>query len=152
MSERQAAVRTALITYFPMLIAVLSLLTSMYNGHLNNKFVDIIQRNVGRTEYMRACKEIIDAYFQVKFRVGLIGESTPATSATPVLARHSNCLTETFSTPPSVNVIGVLIVGSAGATVNVRGIAPTVTVVENVSTPPDAVLMVAVAVKFPGVE
>jgi len=75
MSEREARLRTALITYFPMLVAVLSLLTSIYNGYLNNRFVDIIQRNVGRTEYMRTCKEIIDAYFQVKFRAGQLSEA-----------------------------------------------------------------------------
>jgi hypothetical protein len=55
-----------------MFIATLSLITSIYNGYLNNRFVTIIQSNVGRTEYMRTCKEIIDAYFQVKFRTGLV--------------------------------------------------------------------------------
>src|SRR5262249_57697890 len=34
-----------------------------------------IQRNFGRGEYMRTCKEIIDAYFQVKFRAGLVSAS-----------------------------------------------------------------------------
>ena len=76
MSEREAIIRTALLAYFPMLIAVLSLVTSIYNGYLNNKFVDIIQRNFGRTEYLRTCKEIIDAYFQVKFRAGIVGETS----------------------------------------------------------------------------
>ena len=76
MSEREATIRTAVITYFPMLIAVLSLVTSIYNGYLNNKFVEIIQRNFGRTEYLRTCKEIIDAYFQVKFRAGIVSESS----------------------------------------------------------------------------
>ena len=75
MSERESRIRTMLVTYFPMLIAVLSLVTSIYNGYLNNKFVSIIQSNLGRGEYMRTCKEIIDAYFQVKFRVGLISAS-----------------------------------------------------------------------------
>jgi tripartite-type tricarboxylate transporter receptor subunit TctC len=70
MSEREVTIRTAVVTYFPMFIAVLSLVTSIYNGYLNGKFVDIIQRNFGRTEYLRTCKEIIDAYFQVKFRAG----------------------------------------------------------------------------------
>ena len=74
MSERETTIRTAAVTYFPMLIAVLSLVTSIYNGYLNNKFVDIIQRNFGRTEYLRTCKEIIDAYFQVKFRASTISE------------------------------------------------------------------------------
>jgi hypothetical protein len=74
MSERESQIRSALTTYFPMLIAVLSLVTSIYNGYLNNKFVSIIQANLGRAEYMRSCKEIIDAYFQVKFRIGLLDD------------------------------------------------------------------------------
>ena len=47
MSEREVTIRTAVVTYFPMFIAVLSLVTSIYNGYLNGKFVDIIQRNFG---------------------------------------------------------------------------------------------------------
>ena len=42
MSEREVTIRTAVVTYFPMFIAVLSLVTSIYNGYLNGKFVDII--------------------------------------------------------------------------------------------------------------
>ena len=61
-----------LLGYFPMFIATLSLLTSVYNGYLNNRFVDFIQRNAGRTEYLRTCKEIIDAYFQIKVRMNAV--------------------------------------------------------------------------------
>jgi hypothetical protein len=61
-----------LLGYFPMFIATLSLLTSVYNGYLNSRFLDIIQLNVGRTEYMRTCKEIIEAYFDVKVKVGTL--------------------------------------------------------------------------------
>ncbi|HEY6704890.1 MAG TPA: hypothetical protein VI010_12385 [Xanthobacteraceae bacterium] len=75
MSEREATIRTVVVTYFPMFIATLSLVTSIYNGYLNNKFVDIIQRNFGRAEYLKTCKEIIDAYFQVKFRAGIVSEA-----------------------------------------------------------------------------
>ena len=74
-SERESTIRAAITTYFPMFIAVLSLITSIYNGYLNNKFVDLIQRNLGRAEYMRTCKETIDAYFQVKFRASLVSAS-----------------------------------------------------------------------------
>ena len=63
------------MTYFPMFIAALSLCTSIYNGYLNNKFVDLIQNNTARVESLRTCKEIIDAYFQVKFRVGVISSN-----------------------------------------------------------------------------
>jgi hypothetical protein len=75
MSERETTVRTVVVTYFPMFIATLSLITSIYNGYLNNKFVDIIQRNITRTEYLKTCKEIIEAYFQVKFHAALVREN-----------------------------------------------------------------------------
>ena len=43
MSERETRVRTAIVVYFPMFIAALSLFTSIYNGYLNSRFVDFIQ-------------------------------------------------------------------------------------------------------------
>jgi hypothetical protein len=86
MSERRDRIRTVLVTFFPMFIATLSLLTAIFNGYLNNKFIDIIQRNVGRSEYMRTCKEAIDAYFQVKFRAGVVASSAGATSGAPSAA------------------------------------------------------------------
>jgi hypothetical protein len=70
--SRETSIRTIVLAYFPMFIATLSLVTSIFNGYLNSKFIDIIQRNVGRGEYMRTCKEVIEAYFQVKARVSLI--------------------------------------------------------------------------------
>jgi hypothetical protein len=75
MSERESRLRSILMSYFPMFIAVLSLVTSIFNGYLNAKFVDIIQRNFSRGEYLRTCKDIIDAYFQVKLRADIISRS-----------------------------------------------------------------------------
>jgi hypothetical protein len=72
MSERAITTRTVLITYFPMFIATLSLCTSIFNGYLNMRFLNFIERNTSRVEYMKTCKEIIDGYFQVKFRAGLL--------------------------------------------------------------------------------
>ena len=86
MHDGESRTRAALITFFPMFIATLSLVTSIYNGYLNSKFVDIIQRNVGRVEYMKTCKEIIDAYFQVKFRVGLIPAAVGASPGGAAIA------------------------------------------------------------------
>ena len=74
MSEREVTVRNALITYFPMFIAALSLVTSIYNGYLNHKFVDLIQRNLGRVEYLRTCKEILEAHAQVGFRAKILSQ------------------------------------------------------------------------------
>src|SRR5215813_5542885 len=75
MADSNSKLRIAVVTFFPMFIATLSLVTSIFNGYLNNRFVDLIQHNFGRAEYMRTCKETIDAYFQVKFRAGLISAS-----------------------------------------------------------------------------
>jgi hypothetical protein len=78
-SQVQSRFQTVVMTYFPMFIAALSLCTSIYNGYLNNKFVDLIQNNTARVESLRTCKEIIDAYFQVKFRVGVISGNAERT-------------------------------------------------------------------------
>jgi len=88
MPDQESAIRSIVITYFPMLIAALSLITSIFNGYLNNKFVGIIQGNLGRGEYMRTCKEIIDAYFQVKFRTGLIAADGAAATAAVMSAQQ----------------------------------------------------------------
>ena len=75
MSERESRVRSVLMGYFPMFIATLSLVTSIYNGYLNSLFVDLIHRNVTRMDYMRTCKEVIDAYFQVKLRATVVSRN-----------------------------------------------------------------------------
>lgn len=84
-SKPDSKLRNAVIVYFPMFIAALSLVTAIYNGYLNNKFVTLIQGNIGRTEYLRTCRDIIDAYFQVKLRTDLVrtqdGERADAMAA-----------------------------------------------------------------------
>jgi hypothetical protein len=82
--DSESTARRIAVTYFPMFIATLSLVTSIYNGYLNGKFVDLIQHNVARTEHMRSCKEIIDAYFQVKLRVGIVADNGARERATKV--------------------------------------------------------------------
>ncbi|MBL8565038.1 MAG: hypothetical protein JNM89_04910 [Hyphomicrobiaceae bacterium] len=67
--------RQLVITFFPMVIAVLSLVTSIYNGYLNNKFVVMIQGGLSRSEYARTCRDTIDAYFQVKYRAGVVARA-----------------------------------------------------------------------------
>jgi hypothetical protein len=81
MSEAESRTRTVLITYFPMFIAVLSLVTSIFNGYLNLTFVNLIQRNLGRGEYLRTCKDIIDVYFQAKLRATVLSRNREARAA-----------------------------------------------------------------------
>jgi hypothetical protein len=80
-AKGQSMMQVVVTTYFPMFIAALSLCTSIYNGYLNNKFVDLIQNNTARVESLRTCKEVIEAYFQVKFRAGLISASAERANA-----------------------------------------------------------------------
>jgi len=68
----ESRTRAILMSYFPMFIATLSLVTSIYNGYLNSKFVDLVQNNVGRLEYMKSCRDIIDAYFVIKVRLDIL--------------------------------------------------------------------------------
>jgi hypothetical protein len=75
MSERESTLRTTLVTYFPMAIAVLSLVTSIFNGYVNTRFLDFTERNVGRIEYLRTCRDILDAYFQIKARAGALART-----------------------------------------------------------------------------
>ncbi|HWP27764.1 MAG TPA: hypothetical protein VNL39_15655 [Xanthobacteraceae bacterium] len=87
MSGGENKTQRLLVTYFPMFIATLSLCAAIFNAYLNMKFVDLIQRNLGRAEYMRTCKEIIDAYFQVKFRAGIVNASAARGADAVTLAR-----------------------------------------------------------------
>ncbi|KAF0118812.1 MAG: hypothetical protein FD152_4611, partial [Xanthobacteraceae bacterium] len=40
--------------------------------------LDVVQRNVIRGEYLRTCRDIIDAYFQIKMRTYAMHEATTA--------------------------------------------------------------------------
>lgn len=70
MSDSQS--RTAVLATCSIFVAGLSLAAAFYQNYIQTKYVEAIQRNVSRGEYNRACRDIIEAYFQVKLRVGLI--------------------------------------------------------------------------------
>lgn len=59
----------AKLAYVSFFVAALSLATSVYQGYLNTRFVELMQSSVTRAETARTCKDLIDAYFQIKFRV-----------------------------------------------------------------------------------
>lgn len=59
----------AVVSFF---VAALSLVTSFYQGYLNTKFVELVQSGVSRSETARTCKELIDGYFQIKFKAGAL--------------------------------------------------------------------------------
>jgi hypothetical protein len=59
----------AVVSFF---VATLSLLASLYQGYLNTKFVELVQSGVARGETARTCKELIDGYFQIKFKASAL--------------------------------------------------------------------------------
>lgn len=77
----QTRTRDTLITYFPMFIATISVVASFYSVWLFARSVEVMQSNVDRGEIMRACKDVIDNYFQIKMKAGLIAAGGPAAAA-----------------------------------------------------------------------
>jgi hypothetical protein len=86
---RNDHVHSTLVTYFPMFIATLSVLSSIYQGYLFAYSIDVIQRNVSRSEYLRTCREIIDTYFQVKLAVTQLAEPAANPPASAVASAHN---------------------------------------------------------------
>jgi hypothetical protein len=82
MSE-ETRTRTAIVTYFPMFIATISVIASIYSAWLFARSVEVMQRNVVRFETMRACRDAIEAYSQVKLKAVVVaaGGADPATAA-----------------------------------------------------------------------
>jgi hypothetical protein len=76
--------RTSLLAFLSIVLAILSVCAALYQNYIQTKYVDAIQRNVSRAEYNRACRDLIEAYFQVKLRVGLLlSERTGSAGAMP---------------------------------------------------------------------
>jgi HEPN domain-containing protein len=64
--------RSTLVALFSVLLAIISVCAAVYQNYIQTKYVDAVQRNVTRNEYIRACRDVIETYFQVKLKVGLI--------------------------------------------------------------------------------
>jgi hypothetical protein len=64
--------RTSVLALVSLFVAALSLTAAFYQNYIQTKYVEMIQRNVSRGEYNRACRDVIEAYFQVKLKVGLM--------------------------------------------------------------------------------
>jgi hypothetical protein len=60
----------------------------IYTRQLNifTRQVEILQRNVSRGEFIRSCKEVIDAYFQVKLKVGVLARAAERERAANIMA------------------------------------------------------------------
>jgi hypothetical protein len=77
--------RTSLLAFLSIFLAMLSVCTAFYQNFIQTKYVEAVQRNVSRAEYNRACRDLIEAYFQVKLRVGLILQERADSSSMPAM-------------------------------------------------------------------
>ena len=64
------------IAHVSIVIAVLSLGAAMYQGWINSRNLEVVTRDIGRREHLRACKEVIEAYFEAKLRIARLAMPT----------------------------------------------------------------------------
>jgi hypothetical protein len=57
------------LTHISLAIATVSLGAALFQGYLNSRNLDVVQRDIARREHLRACKEAIEAYFDAKLRI-----------------------------------------------------------------------------------
>ena len=53
-------------------LALMSVSAALYQNYIYTQQLDAIQRNVTRGEYIRACRDVIETYFNIKLQVGFI--------------------------------------------------------------------------------
>lgn len=61
-------------------VAGLSLSAAAYQSYSHGRSIQVVQRNVIRAEYLRTCREIIDAYFQIRLRATALNEAAAGRS------------------------------------------------------------------------
>jgi hypothetical protein len=64
--------RSSLLAVLSIGLAMITVSAAVYQNYIYTRLLDTMQRNVARTEYARACRDVIEAYFQVKLRVGFV--------------------------------------------------------------------------------
>lgn len=64
--------RTPTVALLSVAIACFSLGTAMYQGYVQTRNLETVQRDIARREQIRACKDVIEAFFEAKLRTGLL--------------------------------------------------------------------------------
>lgn len=65
----------SIFAYISFFVAALSLVATMYQAYLNTRYVELFQSNIVRGETARICKDLIDAFFQIKFRTAATADA-----------------------------------------------------------------------------
>jgi hypothetical protein len=74
---------TSRLTYLSLAVATLAMVSSFFQSYNYSRNLEVVQRNVIRGEYLRTCRDIIDAYFQIKMRTYAMHEAAGAAGAEP---------------------------------------------------------------------
>ena len=69
-------------------VAGLSLSAAVYQNYSHSRNIEVVQRNVIRAEYLRTCREIIDAYFQIRLRATALNEAAAGPEAADSMAQR----------------------------------------------------------------
>ena len=74
--------RSAVLALLSIFLAMMSVGAAVYQNYIYTRQlniftqqIEVLQRNVSRGEFIRSCKEVIDAYFQVKLKIGMIARA-----------------------------------------------------------------------------
>jgi hypothetical protein len=63
---------SGLLTYFAVILSVFALALSAYQGYVFNRSIDMMERNVSRGEFVRACRDMAGAYYEVKQKASVL--------------------------------------------------------------------------------
>ncbi len=69
MTETSASASRFSLTHVSLCVAALSFGAAMFQGYVNSRNLEIVQRDIGRREHIRACREAIEGFFDVKLRI-----------------------------------------------------------------------------------
>jgi hypothetical protein len=72
-----------LLPIVSLFVAGMSFAAAGYQSYSHHRNLEIVQRNVIRAEYLRTCREIIEAYFAVKMRAYAMNEAVIAQGRGP---------------------------------------------------------------------
>jgi hypothetical protein len=85
--------RSAVLALLSIFLAMMSVGAAVYQNYIYTRQlniftqqIEILQRNVSRGEFIRSCEEVIDAYFQVKLKVGVIARARERERAANAMA------------------------------------------------------------------
>ena len=93
--DKPATSNSNIFGYISFFVATLSLVATIYQSYLNTRYVELIQTSVSRAETARTCKDLIDAYFQIKFKTAAVAaaiERDKNPNSAPVIATSSEAL------------------------------------------------------------